>query len=144
LIALDTDVLAVYYLFRWDRRYEYARRVVESSEEKATTVVNVLELVGLMAIAQGGARAVKLFDHLHRRKDFKVLYWRRWLEQHAFVDKALEYVAARRSPLADALIGWILEDHGAEKLLTWNKAHFGSRYSFEVLTPEEYLDSALG
>jgi predicted nucleic acid-binding protein len=42
LIVLDTDVLAVYYLFRWDRRYEYARRVVESSEEKATTVVNVL------------------------------------------------------------------------------------------------------
>ena len=141
MIALDTDSLAVYYLFRWDRRYEYAKRIVESSEEKATTVVNACWLDGDRS---GGARAVKLFDHLHRRRDFKVLYWRRWLEQHAFVGKALEYVAARRSPLADALIGWILEDHGAEKLLIWNKAHFGSRYSFEVLTPEEYLDSALG
>jgi hypothetical protein len=56
----------------------------------------------------------------------------------------LEYVAARGDPLADALIGWILEDHGVEKLLTWNKAHFGSRHSFEVLTPEEYLGGAPG
>ncbi len=144
MIALDTDVLAVYYLFRWDRRFEYSRQIVDSSVEKATTVVNVLELAGLMAIAQGGAKALKLFDYLHRRKDFRVLYWRRWLEQYSFVEKALEYVAARRSPLADALIGWILEDHGVEKLLTWNKAHFGSRYSFEVLTPEEYLGGAPG
>ncbi len=32
----------------------------------------------------------------------------------------------------------------AEGLLTWNKSHFGSRRSFEVLTPEEYLGAALG
>jgi hypothetical protein len=98
LIALDTDVLAVYYLFRWDRRFEYSRQIVDSSVEKATTVVNVLELAGLMAIAQGGAKALKLFDYLHRRKDFRILYWRRWLEQYSFVEKALEYVAARRRP----------------------------------------------
>lgn len=142
MIALDTDVLAVYYLFRWDRRYESARRIVDSNVEKATTVVNVLELAGLMAVAQGGAKALKLFEYLHRRRDFKILYWRLWPEQHLFVAKALEYAAMRRSPLADALIGWILEEHGVEKLLTWNKAHFASRYSFEVLTPEEHLGLA--
>ena len=54
MITLDTDVLAVYYLFRWDRRFEYSRQIVDSGVEKATTVVNVLELAGLMAIAQGG------------------------------------------------------------------------------------------
>ena len=77
-----------------------------------------------------------------QKKDFKVLCWRPWPEEYAFIEKALEYVAAGRSPLADALSGWILEDQGVEKLLTWSKVHFASRYPFEVLTPEEHLGLA--
>ena len=135
MIAVDTDVLAVYYIFKWDKRYSLAARVIEG--EKATTAVNALELASIMSIAQGGARARQLFLHLHKR--FKVLYWRAWPEQSLFTAKALEYITSRSSPLNDALIGWILEDHGVETLITWNKKHYENRYSFTVETPEEYL-----
>ena len=143
MIALDTDVLAVFYIFRWDHRYEAAKSIIESQEEKAVTVINLLELAGLMAIDQGGTTALRLLEHMQRRRDFRILSWKLWLDQPAFIAKALDYIATRRSPLSDALIGWILEEQGVEKLLTWNKAHFSSRYSFEVLTPEEYLGGEL-
>jgi len=45
LIALDTDVLAVYYIFKWDKRFETATLVIDSEDEKAITIVNILELV---------------------------------------------------------------------------------------------------
>jgi len=76
LTALDTDVLAVYFPFKWDRRYESARRIVDSDLEKATTAVNALELTELMAVAQSSAKALKLFEHLRKRRSFRVLCWR--------------------------------------------------------------------
>ncbi|MEM0336254.1 MAG: hypothetical protein QXT33_07610 [Thermofilum sp.] len=139
MIAVDTDVLAVYFIFRWDSRFEHARAVVDSDQLKATTVVNALELASLMSIAQSGVKARELFNLLHRRRDFQVLYWRSWPDQPVFVARALEHVAARRSPLVDALIGWILEENGVELLVTWNTRHYSGRYSFEVATPEQYL-----
>ena len=136
--AVDTDVLAIYFIFKWDRRYSLAVKIVESEKSKAATIINVLELAGLMSIAQGGAKAREVFLHLHRRRDFEVLYWRRWPCQSAFISSALHYIT-RRTPLGDALVGWILEEHGVEFLVTWNKRHFAGKFSFNVLTPEEAL-----
>ncbi|MEM1509269.1 MAG: hypothetical protein QXY49_03090 [Thermofilaceae archaeon] len=139
MIAVDTDVLAIYFIFKWDPRFEVAKTVIDSENVKAITIVNALELMGLMSIAESGAKARELFSLLHRRRDFHVLYWRTWLEQQVFVSKVLEYVSSRRSPFTDALIGWILEENGIELLVTWNTRHFVSRYSFETITPEQYL-----
>lgn len=139
MIAVDTDVLAIYFIFKWDPRFEVARNVIDSGNVKAITVVNALELTGLMSIAQSGAKAQELFSLLHRRRDFRVLYWRTWLEQPVFIGKVLEYVSSRRNPFTDALIGWILEENGVELLITWNTKHFANRYSFETITPEQYL-----
>lgn len=116
--------------------------VVDSDQLKATTVVNALELASLMSIAQSGVKARELFNLLHRRRDLQVLYWRSWPDQPVFVARALEYVAARRSPLVDALIGWILEENGVELLVTWNTRHYSGRYPFEVATPEQYFRPA--
>lgn len=139
MIALDTDVLAVYFIFKWDKRFETATLVIDSEDEKAITIVNMLELAGLMAISQGGVKVLRLVEHIKRRRDFRILSWQSWSDQTVFASKALEYITTRRSPFSDALIGWILEDNGVDTLLSWNKTHFGSRYSFDVLTPEEYL-----
>ena len=91
-----------------------------------------------MSIAQGGAKAREVFLHLHRRKDFELLYWRRWPRQSAFISSALHYIT-RRTPLGDALVGWILEENGVEFLVTWNKRHLAGKFSFNFLTHEEAL-----
>ena len=75
MMAVDTDVLAIYYIFRWDNRLPLAEKIIDSRQTKILTIINALELAGLMAIAQDGLKANKLFISLHRRKDFKILYW---------------------------------------------------------------------
>ncbi len=75
-MAVDTDVLAIYYIFRWDNRLPLAEKIIDSRQTKILTIINALELAGLMAIAQDGLKANKLFISLHRRKDFKILYWK--------------------------------------------------------------------
>ncbi|RLE94171.1 MAG: hypothetical protein DRN04_04530 [Thermoprotei archaeon] len=138
MIALDTDVLAVYFIFKWDKRYKTAAKLIESDLVKATTIVNVLELTGLMAIAQGATKARQLFTLLHRRRDFEILYWKEWPSLSNYIMKSLNYIY-RKMSFGDAQVAWILEEQGVNTLVTWNKKHFMNKGSFEVLTPEEYL-----
>jgi len=116
--------------------------LVESEIKKATTIVNVLELSGLMSIAQSGAKARQLFSLLHRRRDFEILYWRTWPPIPTYVSKILSYIS-RRMSLGDAQVAWILEEHNVDTLITWNKKHFEGKCSFEAFTPEEYLSKSL-
>ena len=51
MIALDTDVLAVHYIFKWDEQRDLAAKVIEG--ERAITILNALELASLTSIAQG-------------------------------------------------------------------------------------------
>lgn len=120
MMAVDTDVLAIYYIFRWDNRLPLAEKIIDSRQTKILTIINALELAGLMAIAQDGLKANKLFISLHRRKDFKILYWKKWPTQLLFIVKTMEYIS-RKTSFNDAIIGWILEEHNVELLVTWNK-----------------------
>ena len=95
-----------------------------------------------MAIAQDGLKANKLFISLHRRKDFKIFYWKKWPTQLLFIVKTMKYIS-RKTSFNDAIIGWILEEHNVELLVTWNKKHFTDRFGFKVLTPEEALREQL-
>ena len=49
----------------------------------------------------------------------------------------------KKTSFNDAIIGWILEEHNVELLVTWNKKHFTDRFGFKVLTPEEALREQL-
>jgi len=142
VIALDTDVLAIYFIFKWDKRYRYSKTIIESDISKATTIVNVLELTGLMAIAQNATKARQLFLLLHRRRDFEILFWKKWYSQLAYISKLLDYIL-RQMSFSDAQIAWILEENDVDTLITWNKRHFQGRGSFETITPEEYLKGNL-
>ena len=97
-MAVDTDVLAIYYIFRWDNRLPLAEKIIDSRQTKILTIINALELAGLMAIAQDGLKANKLFISLHRRKDFKILYWKKWPTQLLFIVKTMKYIS--RKPLS--------------------------------------------
>ena len=142
MIALDTDVLAVYFIFKWDKRYDFSKKIIESMDLKATTIINVLELSGLMSIAQGKIKAKNLFLLLHKRKDFNILYWKNWPPLASYVSKTLKYIYREMSS-GDAQIAWILEENNIEILVTWNKRHFEDKCSFKVLTPEEYAENFL-
>jgi len=141
VIALDTDVAAIYFIFTWDKRYNVVCKLIESNIEKTLTIYNVLELTGLMALAQGGVKATELFKIIHRRGDFKILYWKKYPQlQSVFVSRILDYIG-RGLSLGDAITVWFIEEHNIDTFITYNKKHFMNRVLANVMTPEEYLKS---
>lgn len=141
MIALDTDIVAIYFIFIWDKRYDAVRSLIESDIKKALTIYNVLELCGLMSIAQGGSKAIELFKKVHMRDDFKILYWREYPQsQSSFISKILRYIR-RGLSLGDAITAWLIEEHDIDIFITYNKKHFINKILANVMTPEEYLES---
>ncbi len=140
MIVIDTDVLAVYYIYKWDERYPIARNVLKEDlgYDKATTIINVLELSGIMALAQSGDKARKLFRELHDR--LRVLYWKYWPRQPLWIAKLLKLLQ-RRLSLGDALIAWIIEEYADEVIyfVTWNTKHFRGKIPVDVVEPEKLL-----
>jgi len=53
MIALDTDVLAIYHIFHNDPRYSTTKRLFDSlsNQTKAVTIFNLLELCGILSSA---------------------------------------------------------------------------------------------
>ncbi len=141
MIVIDTDVLAVYYIYKWDKRYPIAKRVLEEDLgfSKATTIVNVLELSGIMALAQNNAKARKLFRELHSR--LRILYWRSWPSQSLWVATLLKLLQ-RKLSLGDALVAWIVDEYAGEidYLVTWNTKHFKGKVPVEVIEPKTLLE----
>ena len=141
MIALDTDVAAIYFIFTWDKRYDAVCSLIESDIEKALTIYNILELCGLMALAQGGSKAVELFKKVHKRDDFKILYWKEYPQsQSSFISRILSYIR-RGLSLGDAITVWLMEEHDIDTFITYNKKHFINKVLANVMTPEEYLKS---
>ncbi len=141
MIVIDTDVLAVYYVYKWDKRYSVARKIIEEDigYTKATTIVNVLELTGIMSLAQNGSKARRLFYILHGH--FNILYWKHWPTQPVWVSVMLKHIQ-RRLSLGDALIAWILDEYAGEieYFVTWNTKHFKGRVPVEVVEPNHILE----
>lgn len=76
MVAIVTDVLSVYHIFKRDPRYDVTSLFMEESRRVARGVgiFNLLELCGVMATADQTKRAVRLFREYHARSDVKMFY----------------------------------------------------------------------
>jgi len=141
MIALDTDVMAIYFLFKWDKRYDEVNTVISLIDEKYTTIYNILELVGLTALAQGGSKALELYNTLHRMRDFKILYWKDYPKrQSSFISMIIKYIK-RGLSVGDAIIAWILEEYNVDILITYNIKHFKNKVLVNITAPSKYLEN---
>lgn len=68
MVVLDTDVLAVYYIFHNDPRYKAAKKLFDSlkNQTRAVTIFNLLEFCGILAAAGKKDEAKTFFDTLYR------------------------------------------------------------------------------
>lgn len=75
MIALDTDVLSIYYAFHGDARYEVTARFMEESKRlpRGVGIFNLLELCGIVASGGQPAEALRLFEE-YQGADVKILY----------------------------------------------------------------------
>lgn len=136
MIAVDTDVLAIYHIFHKDRRYENTKTFFERINErkKAITVFNLLELCGILACATRVADAQMLFDTYIAAEDVVILFPDLIpTDQGDFWSTLVSECFARiRNGMrfGDAVILWTLEtNENISALVTWNTKHFKGKSS---------------
>ena len=133
MIAIDTDVLAVYHLFHNDPRYEATKNLfIKLNEQpKAVTIFNILELCGILASA-------------NRLKDSKpslidILKLKILLSSSTLIGDSVKdfwttlvsecFQNPERPSPRDAVILWTLEtNQDIESFITWNTKHFKKRH----------------
>lgn len=148
MIALDTDVLAVYHLFHNDPRYEITKNLfIKLNEQpKAVTIFNILELCGILASANRLKDSKVIFDRYLEAEDSIIIFPSLigdsvkdfWI---TLVSECFSRIQ-RGIRLGDAVILWALEaNQDIDSFITWNTKHFKNKTSLNILTPSEFLQS---
>lgn len=146
MIALDTDVLAIYHIFRNDQRYRATRAVFEKlgNQTKAITIFNLLEFCGILTTAARKEDSITVFHKYLAAEDTKILF-PRFVAVEAkdfwatLVSECLSRIQ-KGIRLGDAVILWTLEtSDNIDTLITWNTKHFKEKTFINVLTPPEFL-----
>ena len=145
MIVIDTDIFAIYHIFKHDPRFEQSKQVLlsEVGEKKATTIYNLLELYGICATAGLPELAEKVLTTDQETVELDILtpVFEEKISEifFAMMVDSLTTIMKRGVRHGDAKILWVAESSSATCLITWNKRHFHEKTKLEVLTPEEYL-----
>jgi predicted nucleic acid-binding protein len=137
MLVIDTDVLAIHHIFRWDKRASLNEEFLlrTSEKERGTTIHNLLELCGLLSLAGEGVKVHRLFKDFLRSK-YLILYPKEDFQKS--IEKILHF-EVRGLSYGDSLVAVVVEETGADEFVTWNKRHFEGKISARIMTPEEYL-----
>jgi len=145
MICIDTDILAIYHIFKQDARYPTTRAFMGRSREamRAVAIFSLLEVCGVMATARQSEEAMGLFDEYLVSDDVKVLYppvalistTEFWTQQNAELLSRIE----RGMRLGDAAVLWAAESNACDIFVTWNTKHFAGKTAINVQTPDEWL-----
>jgi hypothetical protein len=118
MIAIDTDVLSIYHIFRRDVRYASTALFMQRSAQfpRAIPIFSLLELCGIVAIGGQPGEAKRLFDEYHSA-DVDIIYppvtlkslAEFWANQNAELLSRIK----RGLRFGDAAILWVVEASNA-------------------------------
>lgn len=148
MLAIDTDVLAIYQFLRRDLRATDTVAFIQQTAQRprGVSIYNLLELCGLAE--SHGQSGREVFQQYSTASDIEVLYppliltsREDYWQTH---NEALLSRIERGMRLGDAVILWVAEICGCEALVTWNTRHFAGKTELPVLTPAGWLERFAG
>lgn len=145
MIALDTDVLAIYHIFHNDPRHEATKRLFEKlgAQTKSITIFNLLELCGILSTASRSEDSSAVFHKYLTAEDTAIVFPKFSAQSEKdfwtiLVSECLSRIQ-KGLRLGDAIILWALETNGnVDSIITWNTKHFRGKTFLKVLTPSEF------
>jgi len=146
MIAIDSDLLAIFHIFKKDPRFETTKNFFISltGQTKAITILNLLELCGIVSTATGGEDATRIFHEYSSSRDIEILFPNLTLKNDddfwaSLVSGCFSRIQ-RGMRFGDAAILWTLEtNENIDAFITWNIRHFKDKTSLKILTPPEFL-----
>ena len=139
MIAIDSDLFAIFHIFKKDPRFEttkgFFKRV--SGHPKAITILNLLELCGIVSTATSGEDASRIFHEYASSRDITILFPNPAKDEVDFwaslVSECFSRIQ-RGMRLGDAAILWTLETNkNIDAFITWNTRHFKDKTSLKIL-----------
>jgi len=146
LVLIDTNVFVIDLRYHRDPNYARNRRFldgIELSDRGFTTLVNLLELCGILSFNLNRNQLNDLWVHFSRKYSVSVLPTPDLRAQSPVVEqeRLFELIASRTS-FGDALMVATAERYlpFVPTLVTWDKEHFQDIFEGTVLTPKDYLN----
>ena len=145
MIVVDTNVFVIDLRYPRDARYTQNRRFLEELASRgigATTVLNLMELAGVLSFNLNPTQLRDLLHHFARRYQVAVLPWDGRETELPRVSVALLLARfSRGMAFGDALIIEAAERHAPASscFVTWDARHFEGKTAFPVRTPEQAL-----
>lgn len=150
MILSDSNIFIIDRFFPRDVRYAVNKRFVNRLPEfdGSVSIYSLLEICGLASFNLSPNELTEWFFHFDQVYEVKVLFPQNLSGRSAeqFWDDVLDEMyrlMSHKMTFLDAAILATAEEHRVSHLVTWNKKDFVGRTSVEVVTPEEFLASAL-
>jgi predicted nucleic acid-binding protein len=144
-VLVDTNVFVIDLRYRRDRHYKRNQSFLYSVARIGngfTTIVNLLELCGILSFNLNQDQLLDLWTYFHDR--YKITVLPEPDLQNVFPGikiKRLFDVLCKKTSFGDALMISFAEKYLSfvSTMVTWDNEHFKDKYGGKVLTPAEYM-----
>jgi len=145
LILIDTNIFVIDLRYKRDTNYQVNQEFLSTAAQSGngfTTIVNLLELCGILSFNLNQNQLLDLWTYFQDR--YKITVLPEPNIQSAFPGieiSRLFDIMCKKTSLGDALMMAVAEKHlpFVKTIVTWDSEHFKDRYSGKVLTPDEYM-----
>ena len=149
MIFVDSNLFVIDLRYPDDVNYRVNRRALDRLARDAnglTSVVNVLEICGILSFNLSAAALHALYVHFARRYRISVVPGGDYETRlPAPTVRDLITRMEKRMALKDAEIALIVEQHAAlSAFVSWNAKHFVGKISIPAVTPREWLRRVAG
>lgn len=144
LVLIDTNIFVIDLRYQRDVNFNLNQAFLDLIAKRVTgftTVVNLLELCGILSFNLSEKQLLELWFYFYDRYKVTVLPDTR-LESNFPTIKIQEIfdLLKKKTSFGDAMTIAIAKKHLSfiSTMITWDKGHFEGKFSGTVLTPEEF------
>lgn len=145
LILIDTNIFVIDLRYKRDTNFRVNQEFLSATAQSGngfTTIVNLLELCGILSFNLNQGQLLDLWTYFQDRYKITVLPEPNMQSGFPGIEiNRLFEILCKKTSFGDALVMAVAEKHlpFIETMVTWDSEHFKDRYSGNVLTPDEYM-----
>lgn len=145
LILIDTNIFVIDLRYKRDTNFRVNQEFLSATAQSGngfTTIVNLLELCGILSFNLNQGQLLDLWTYFQDRYKITVLPEPNMQSGFPGIEIIrLFEILCKKTSFGDALVMAVAEKHlpFIETMVTWDSEHFKDRYSGNVLTPDEYM-----
>ena len=145
LILIDTNIFVIDLRYKRDTNFKLNQSFLSSvahSRSGFTTIVNLLELCGILSFNLNQDQLLDLWTYFQDRYKITVLPKPDLQSDFPGINiNRLFGILSKKSSFGDALIISVAEKYLSfvSTMVTWDNEHFKYKFAGKVLTPDEFI-----